>query len=160
MVAFGRNCWTSVVPRILISCFGLSLVGMVVAEPVGLPRVGHSWIRHTAILRADDIEGLDDLLAQHCGPEPCDHALPPVDFDTQTLVAFYLGPQPDGGVGVRIKKVLAGDRAIRLQVEVSKAAGGCEVIQIGTYPYHWVLVEKLPRWRLFEYELTIREHDC
>lgn len=70
-------------------------------------------------------------------PEP-----PQIDFETQMVLAVFLGIKRTGGYDVRIVRVVESGRRLEVFVKSSSPAPGDIVTQALTAPYHIVVVPK------------------
>jgi len=85
----------------------------------------------------DDAE-LAALWAAHGGAG----APPSVDFQTEIVVALFMGSQPTGGYGISIERLEQRGAALDLSVLRSSPAPGAIVTQALTAPFQFVAVER------------------
>ncbi len=71
------------------------------------------------------------------------HDSPPaVDFDSQMVIALFMGEQPSGGYGIRIERITDTPQGLRVEARLQHPAPDSMVSLALTQP--WVIV-RLPR---------------
>ncbi len=65
---------------------------------------------------------------------------PEIDFDTNVVVAFYMGKQPTGGYAIEVEQVRELGGAIEVRVVATQPGSGCVTTQAITAPYQLVRI--------------------
>ena len=80
-----------------------------------------------------------EKINQHKSPAP---EMPKVDFNTQSVVAVFLGMKGSGGFGIRIAETKMSGEILNVKVVQSKPGQDCMTTSALTQPYHLIVVDK------------------
>jgi hypothetical protein len=118
-----------------------------------------SGVAHTSIVQIYDKSSWEELWLTR------DHGgvtgeLPPVNFDTHFVVAFYLGSRPSGGYSVEINRIVASTGTATLHVTETTPGKRCVVITAVATPYHYVAVATQSEWVPLDFSLARVVNEC
>jgi len=101
----------------------------------------------------NDQSALEDFWTQYCsGP------VPSVAFAGESVVAYFHGMHPDGGMRVRIEGGGQGSRHAEVRVSQVFPTSPCFITDGVTYPSDVVVMERVPPYAVFELQPDRR--DC
>ena len=118
-----------------------------------------SGVEHTSIVEIHDKSSWEEfwLARDHGGTTG---ELPPVNFDTHFVIAFYLGSRPSGGYSVEITRIVASTATATLHVTEMTPGKRCTVITAVATPYHYVAVATQTKWVPLDSSLARVVNEC
>ncbi len=90
----------------------------------------------------------------YCGPNDC-LSLPEVNFTSRTVLAVFMGGEPNAGYFVNMTKVSRNGPNILVQVRLTEP-GNCPALQVVTSPSHIVDIPKTEATVRFTTETFVR----
>lgn len=70
--------------------------------------------------------------------------LPKIDFETEMVIAVFMGVQKSGSYDIRIVEILQAEKEIRVMVRQREPSPDTVQTMALTQPYHVVVIEKSP----------------
>ena len=83
--------------------------------------------------------------------------IPSVDFDTQRVIAVFMGEQNSGGHAIEVTSLQDQGKYLQVNVRTTVPGARCMTTQALTYPYHFVQLAKQPKELLFVESRAVRE---
>ncbi len=119
-----------------------------------LDRGSQSGVRERKFVVIKNENDWKALWISHASLSMPPKAMPPVDFQTEMIVAVFSGEEPTGGYSIEITAIREDStkHALEVVVHESKPPPGVMVIQALTQPYHIVKLKQtqLPVTFLFQ----------
>lgn len=108
------------------------------------------------IQNADDWQSLWSIINKGRFPTP---ALPEVDFETQNLLACFMGMKTSGGHSIQVETMTMQGESLMVKVVQESPGQNCMVTDAITYPYVIVAVDK-PTSTNPQFEVETRTDNC
>ena len=118
-----------------------------------------SGIASKQLLVIRDADTFTDFWADHTAlmaPQPAE---PDVDFETDMVVAAFLGERATGGFSVQIEDVRENNDFIIVDVEIETPGDDCVLTQSVTQPHHVIVLEDSDKPVQFS-ETTVEADAC